>query len=197
MALALEPAAAQRIQGMGTPDDDLNFATGHLRKSRMAFVAAINGLSDAQWNYKPGPGKWSIAECAEHIAVAEQELLQLVRRTSVTPLDPAMVLPGKGFDQEVIKIYLNRDVKAQAPETLKPSNRYKDATALRQDFWQNRTDTIRFAETSNANLREHGEMHSMLKRPLDGVQWLLVISAHTERHTAQIEEVKASAGYPK
>lgn len=60
-----------------------------------------------------------------------------------------------------------------------------------------RGDTIRFAETTNANLRDHGAMHSILKRPLDCVQWLLVISAHTERHTQQIEEVKKSAGYPK
>ena len=31
---------------------------------------------------------------------------------------------------------------------------------------------------------------------LDGYQWVLLISGHSARHTAQIEEVKTSAGYP-
>jgi hypothetical protein len=31
----------------------------------------------------------------------------------------------------------------------------------------------------------------------DAYQWLLFLSAHTERHTKQIEEVKATAGFPK
>jgi hypothetical protein len=32
---------------------------------------------------------------------------------------------------------------------------------------------------------------------LDGYQWLLLLSAHTERHTAQIAEVKAHTGFPR
>ena len=121
----------------------------------------------------------------------------MVRAASVEPLAEGMKLPGKPFDRELLKIYLNRETKAQAPEILKPSGRWKDQDSLRKDFWQLRNDTIRFAETTTANLRDHGFMHTILKRPLDCVQWLLVISAHTERHTMQIEEVKKSSEYPK
>ena len=32
---------------------------------------------------------------------------------------------------------------------------------------------------------------------LDGYQWLLLLSTHSERHTAQIEEVKADPNFPK
>jgi hypothetical protein len=32
---------------------------------------------------------------------------------------------------------------------------------------------------------------------IDAYQWLLFLCAHTERHLAQIREVKASAGFPK
>jgi hypothetical protein len=31
---------------------------------------------------------------------------------------------------------------------------------------------------------------------LDGYQWLLLLASHTDRHVAQMEEVKAQAGYP-
>jgi len=32
---------------------------------------------------------------------------------------------------------------------------------------------------------------------MDAYQWLLLISAHSARHTAQIEEVKADPNFPK
>jgi hypothetical protein len=163
----------------------------------MAFAAAINGLSEAQWKFKPAAGKWSIAECAEHLAISEEELLRQVRLASVEPRPESITLPGKPFDQELLNIYRDRTNKAQAPESLKPSGRWKDQDSLRKDFWQLRSDTIRFAETTTANLRERGYVHSMLKKPLDCIQWLLVISAHTERHTMQVEEVKFATGYPK
>ena len=197
MAALTGPAKAQPVPGMGTTAEDLNFAVGHLRKSRLVFIGAINGLTEAQWRFKPAPDRWSIAECAEHLAIAEEELLRMVRGASIEPLAEGTKLPGKAFDRELLSIYLNRSTKAQASEILKPTGRWKDQDSLRKDFWQMRSDTIRFAETIPINLRERGFMHTMLKRPLDCVQWLLVMSAHTERHTLQIEEVKASAGYPR
>jgi hypothetical protein len=33
--------------------------------------------------------------------------------------------------------------------------------------------------------------------PLDAYQWLLLISGHTERHLAQILEVKADPNFPR
>jgi hypothetical protein len=32
---------------------------------------------------------------------------------------------------------------------------------------------------------------------LDGYQWLLLLASHTERHVAQMDEVKGQAGYPE
>ena len=31
---------------------------------------------------------------------------------------------------------------------------------------------------------------------LDGYQWLLLLASHTDRHVAQMQEVKAQPGYP-
>ena len=45
-------------------------------------------------------------------------------------------------------------------------------------------------------LREHFFKHPVLG-DLDAYQWILLISAHTERHVNQILEVKASPGFPK
>jgi hypothetical protein len=35
-----------------------------------------------------------------------------------------------------------------------------------------------------------------IARQWDAFEFILLIGAHSERHTKQIEEVKASAGYP-
>jgi hypothetical protein len=34
-------------------------------------------------------------------------------------------------------------------------------------------------------------------KKLDGYEWVLFISAHSERHTKQIDEVKADPTFPK
>lgn len=51
----------------------------------------------------------------------------------------------------------------------------------------------------------YGLVQKMMQSPatpekreqVDGYQWLLLISAHSARHTAQIEEVKADPNFPK
>ena len=44
-----------------------------LENSRKVFLDAIADVkTEAQWNYKPAPDRWSVAECAAHIIAAEQ-----------------------------------------------------------------------------------------------------------------------------
>jgi hypothetical protein len=53
-------------------------AVDYLKQTQKEFLAAIEGLSDAQWKFKSAPDRWSIAEVAEHIAVTEDTIWQLV-----------------------------------------------------------------------------------------------------------------------
>jgi DinB family protein len=50
---------------------DKEKALALLESSKKGVLAATKGLSEAQWNFKPAPEKWSIAQCMEHIAAAE------------------------------------------------------------------------------------------------------------------------------
>jgi hypothetical protein len=58
-----------------------------------------------------------------------------------------------------------------------------------------RAKTAAYVATTSDNLRGHIAPHPVLKE-LDGHQWILLLAAHSARHTAQIEEVKKAAGYP-
>ena len=53
-----------------------------------------------------------------------------------------------------------------------------------------------YVHTTNDDLRDHFGPHPMLGT-LDAYQWILLISAHSERHTKQIEEVKADPNFPR
>jgi hypothetical protein len=64
-------------------------AVAELDSSQKAFLEATSGLSEAQWNFKPAPDRWSIAECAEHIGVTEAFILKLItEQTLKGPAEP-------------------------------------------------------------------------------------------------------------
>jgi len=166
----------------------------HLQQTRQAFLESIADLSDAQWTFRAGPDRWSIAEVAEHIAISETTILQLVTdkmlKAPAIPRNPDTVP-----DEKLLAWLLDRTSKFQAPEMLKPTNRWATREALTKDFLAAREKTTTYVRTTTDDLHGHGGPHPVFKM-LDGYQWLLLLSGHSARHTAQIAEVKASAGYP-
>lgn len=83
----------------------------------------------------------------------------------------------------------------QAPEPLRPNNRFGSPKDSLKHFRQSRAQTLAFLKNT-ADLREHAA-DSPLGKKLDAYEWVLFISAHSERHTKQIEEVKADPKFPK
>ena len=60
-------------------------------------------------------------------------------------------------------------------------------------FLTRRAATLQFVRETGKALHHHFAPLGPLG-DLDGYQWLLLLASHTERHVAQIEEVKAQAG---
>lgn len=169
----------------------------HLRETRKAFVDATTGLTDAQWTFKPSAERWSIAECAEHIALSEDGLYDLVtKKTLKGPVSPVNLAEARERDEVILKRVVDRSQTAQAPEFLRPSGRFPTRAALLEHFNQSRDRTIAFVESTQEDLRAHSTPHPIFKA-MDAYHWLLLISAHSSRHTAQINEVKTATGYPR
>lgn len=167
----------------------------HLSKSREGFERSIQGLTPEQWKFKPAPEVWSVAECAEHIVLTEDLLRDMVAKKVLA--SPAKTdRTGRAADEEVLAMITNRTTKATAPEMLRPSGLFTSPQAALTKFNDSRTKTLEFVK-SDAKVREHAVPHPALKKDVDGQQWLLYLSGHTMRHTAQIEEVKAHSGFPK
>jgi antitoxin component of RelBE/YafQ-DinJ toxin-antitoxin module len=195
LAAAITLAAPQAATQDQLSQAERDAAVKILNETRARFLASIDGVSDAQWTYKPGPDRWSIAEVSEHIGISETTILHLITDQIVkSPKVPADL--ARPTDAKVIESVTDRSAKFQAPEMLKPTNRWATRDALTKDFQTARARTIEYVKTTTDDLRAHAFEHPVLKT-IDAYQWVLLLAAHSARHTAQIEEVKTTEGYPK
>ena len=184
------------LQAENPASDDLDQAVMYLEKTRTGVVEATRGLSVEQWNFKPATNRWSAAEVTEHIAAAEDFLMGLIQ--SQVMKAPARTEPEdvKALDAFILRQIPDRTHKAQAPEALQPGNRFGSPEDSLKHFQDSRAKTIEFVKTTK-DLRQHAYKSPQLGKTLDGYEWVLFIAAHSERHTKQIDEVKADPKFPK
>ncbi len=187
------PAAAASVS---LTKEDRQTAINYLQETEKNFLAAINGLSDAQWKFKAAPDRWSIAQVAEHIVTAEDFFWSSVGRMMQEPANPERASETAGKDKIIFDKVPDRSHKAQAPEPLKPTGKFATREELVKHFQEVRAKEIALLEDTSLNLRSHIADNPALGA-MDAYQWLIFNGAHCKRHTAQIEEVKTAPDYPK
>lgn len=169
----------------------------YIEQTRIGVIGATVGLSPRQWSFKPAPDRWSTAECLEHIVVVQELVSQIVQGDpTATPIgDPGYV------DTLILREFPNRLVKFKGPEAAMPTGMVAPQEALER-LRKNCELHTRLAE-SEPELRKRAYPAPPIKAAtngqyemLDGFQWLLAVTAHTERHTKQILEVKADPNFP-
>jgi len=167
-----------------------------LNDGKKEFLAAVSNLSDEQWKWKPTPQRWSVGECAEHIMLAEGMLWQQMEVALKSPAVPDWEKQTAGKTDLLLRVMAQRQGKAQAPEDIVPSGTMPRAEIMAK-FAEVRARTLKFAETTDLPLKEHIAPHPFpIFNPLSAYQWILYIPLHQMRHDKQIEEVKATPGFP-
>ena len=193
LLLLLAPAApfAQEITKA-----ERDQAVKYLTTMRDQVVNESEKLTDAQWNFKPAPGRWSVGEVVEHLALSESFLFDLQQKIVGGPAATAeQRAAAKGKDEVIVKTIPDRTKKAQAPEALQPGARLGSRAEVLAAFKERRAKTIAYASTTKDDLR--ARVGDSPIGPVDAYQWLLFVAAHSERHLAQLREVKVDAGFPK
>jgi hypothetical protein len=173
---------------------DKQKALDYLESTKQDVLDSVKGLSPAQWNFKAAPDRWSIAECMEHIAAAED----YIRGWDENGVMKAPAVPGRdtaAIDAGIIANVPERKTKVQAPGEIKPSNRYGSPEASIKHFTESRAQTEQFLKDT-PDLRAHAA-DSPAGTKWDAYEFILLIAAHSERHTNQIKEVNADPNYPK
>jgi hypothetical protein len=158
-------------------------------------LAQVDGLSDAQWSFKPSPNGWSIGDVVEHLALAEEFLFDIQQKLMSRPPAPAGQRPSPaGRDQAVLKAIADGTQRVTAPESLLPVGRMGGRAEVIAAFNERRARTLEYARATKEDLRSRVEESPL--GPMDGYRWLLFIAAHTARHLQQIRELKAQERFP-
>lgn len=171
------------------------YAMGLMKESYKDAVKAVKGLSEAQLNFRTAPERWSVKECFYHIAATEKGLWGMLEGALKSPANPEKRSEIKVTDEEFVAMIKDRTKKAQAPEPFQPKNiSYKSLDEAMTDFKMSRTEHIKYMKTSTEDMRNH-----VVQMPfgwIDCYQLYLLIGAHSNRHTQQMNEVKADPAFP-
>ncbi len=168
----------------------------YLTTTRDQVIGETEKLSDAQWNFKAGPDRWSVGEVVEHLALAETFLGDTRQKIMAGPAPTAEQLAkAKGQDALILKAIPDRTQKVQAPEPIQPKQRLGPRAKVAAAYRERRAQTLDYAQKTTDDLRSR--VGDSPLGPLDAYQWLLFTAAHNERHLGQIREVKAHPNFPK
>jgi hypothetical protein len=186
---------------MSTPSmtisPEIDRAQKYIELTRIGLIGATAGLSEAQWNFKTAPDRWSIAETLEHIVIVQEVVSGIVQSDPVaTPTaDPAYI------DNLILREFPNRLARFKGPEIAMPTGTVSPREAFER-LAKNCEQHTTLVE-SERELRQRAYPAPPIKAAtngqyemLDGFQWLLVVAAHTARHTHQILEVRADPNFP-
>jgi DinB family protein len=190
VALVFVSVSITQAQELSKADRDR--ALQYLESTKKNIEDATRGLTDAQWNFKPSPFKWSIAQVMEHIAASEDLLRGLAEQTlKGAPPDRDLT----ETDKKVLTMVPDRSNKVEAPKPLRPTNRFASPAAALSHFLESRAKTIELLKNT-PDLRAHS-VNSAFFGKIDAYQSILFVAAHSERHTKQLNEVKADPKFPK
>lgn len=170
-------------------------AVSYFKETEKALIKEVKGLSENQLKWKPADSVWSVADCIEHITLAEKNLFDWAMTTLKEPANPGKRTEVKHDDETIKKMITDRSFKAQAPESIRPTGQLGNTDNSLAIFKERRGAAIKYIQGTDEDLRNH-----FATTPLgvvDTYQVLLFLAAHSRRHTLQIMELKAMPGFPK
>lgn len=156
---------------------------------RDAFLDALRGLPEDLAAISPGPGRWSVVECVEHVAVSEDFLLSRITQAQSS----GAPVVNQQREAAILARGADRTTPAISPEVGRPTGRFATLANAVESFLATREQTVRFVGACNEDLRAKPIAHPLLG-PINGHEALLLIAVHPQRHAAQIREIRAAFG---
>ena len=167
------------------------FAAGEAR-----LRGLVEGLKPEQWHFRESPERWTIAEIVEHLVTVERRVLANIQKNLASGASPVERIANPALDAGILAMIREPRGKIQAPEPARPTGKWTEPAVLMTEFRSARANSETFTRETDANLRAYGFPHVALGE-IDCYQWLIVLAAHTHRHTGQIEAIGKHPEFPK
>ena len=156
-----------------------------LDTGRDALTAAVAGMPEDMASRSPEAGRWSVLECVEHVAIAEDYLLNQI--TTAIRADQPLI--RKMREAAIRDRGPDRTRRVQSPAEAVPTGRFRTLAAALQHFTDKRAQTIRSVETYSDDPRAMRTSHPLMG-PVNCYEMFLLMALHPIRHSKQIEEIR-------
>ncbi len=190
IVLLLITVASIRATGESLTPLERQRLTAHLEMTGSWVVSEVAHLSPRQLHFRSSPGAWSILEVLEHLVIAGpiywQDFQNAMQRSP-----RRLSRPEK--DAEVLWYGIDRTQRQKALAAEAAKGQVTDAPAAIRSIQKLHSGILQYVRSSDADLRAH----VVERERCDAFQWLLLISAHEQRHILQIREIKADPKFPK
>ncbi|MBI4887339.1 MAG: DinB family protein [Acidobacteria bacterium] len=160
-------------------------------------------LGDAQFAWQPAPGRWSVAECLDHLNATARGYLPVLDEGIADAIRRGLYAPGPHAYNWVGRLFVSLSgpepwLRVRAPRAFHPvpGRSRHDVMAAFRAYQVQYIDRLRQANGLDlARARVASPAARWLRLPLGSAFATMV--AHERRHLAQARRVLDAAGFPR
>jgi DinB superfamily len=173
-------------------DADRKALADQYKRTKAEVNAETGELTASQWNFKEGPGKWSIAEVLEHLNM--WSLLTQQDARYATYLGPNPELAKLCKSDSINTSFIYEASPHVSPDHTIPTGLIKEENNLKI-FNLKYDELIRVLDGSKLNFRLHVR-EGKDNNHRDLAQIYIIHYGHVDRHLRQIRRIKKNASFP-
>ncbi len=162
----------------------------HMDMTERWLLDEVNGLSDAQMQFRREPDTWNIAQIVDHIVVVAPIYWQDLQASLKQPLGNRT---SWMTDTDVLWYGIDRTWREKAIQTELPAPQPRDVATSLKTYRTHHERLRNYIKNTRDDLRGH----FVARQGCDAYQWALLISTHEQRHILQIREVKSDPRFPQ
>jgi DinB superfamily len=173
---------------------DRNYLLDNLLRTKEEMIRETKDLTLAQWEFKEGDGKWSIAQVVEHLGLYERIVSAEKNVTLNTMPQPELIRVSRTDSAQLA--WMGEEQAHTANDFSIPLGLMKGGDNL--VFYQfGRDILIRFISETDKDLKAYYTFRKEPEKRRSLHSLFVVHFGHTDRHLRQIRRIKQHKNFPK
>jgi hypothetical protein len=163
-----------------------------MESAQARFLAAVDGMTEAQINHRPAPDAWTIAEIAEHLSITNNGFLRITHKL----LKQAEAAGVPALDELNLQSVLLLPDGSQPPPFAAPERIRPQGGQALSDSLAKLAESLAGFHELRPRLIATNCSNEKFPHPavgdLNAYQWMIVQGEHLDRHRGQVERIKVA-----
>lgn len=161
----------------------------------------VNGLSRAQFNWQPGPDRWSIGQCIEHLNITTERYLPVLRQAQADARARGRLRSGP-YALGLVESWFLRSMEPPPRRRFRSGKGFVATADLDPATTMERFRTLNAQFDECIRAAEGIDLKTVkVKSQFGPVSWtmngtFLLLLAHQRRHLWQAREVRKEPSFP-